>query len=390
MDQPFDIARLIYRNIKQKLSPDEQQQLDQWLAASEANRALYEKLTSSRHLVSQTEVYQQFDKARAWKELEAQLFEAKTVSMTSRSFLRYAASIILPLLISVGVIYYFVSKPGGSDMTAIDQTFKPGTQKATLILADGAEVKLEDNPQTTKVLKQGKATITNKQQALEYASPNVVTDSDPVIYNELRTPPGGRYQLKLADGTEVTLNAASTLKYPVAFTDSTRTVYLTGEAFFVVSHTGKPFIVASEEQQIRVLGTTFNVSAYLDEPVAKTTLVEGKVRVVAERNSTVLQPGEQAVLDRSAETLAVATVDPSSYTAWVKGKFEFTNDNLETVMKRLARWYGFEYVFENQEAKNYHFTGRIDDNQSISSILEMLTLTTDVSFDLEGETIIIH
>lgn len=389
MEQSFDIATLIYKSVKHELSLEEQQELDLWISESEANKALYQKVVSSRYLMDQTEIYQQFDNSRSWKNLEAQLFEAKTVSMAPRRILRYAASIFLPIVISIGVLYYFMDQSKESDLSGIDQTFKPGTQTATLILADGGEVKLDD-PNQTKVLKQGKAIVSNGQQFLEYTSTDEESTSEPLIYNELKTPPGGRYQLKMADGTLVMLNAGSTLKYPVAFTDSIRMVYLTGEAFFEVNHTGKSFIVANEVQNIRVLGTTFNVSAYPNEPELKTTLIEGSIQIETNQTKELLQPGQQAVLERANGTLDIAAVNTSLYTSWANGKFAFNNDNLDIVIKRLSRWYDFDYVFENEEAKHYHFTGRIDDDQPISSILEMLELTTDVSFELDKNTIIIR
>ncbi len=146
---------------------------------------------------------------------------------------------------------------------------------------------------------------------------------------------------------------------------------------------------------IRVLGTAFNVSAYSDEPEFRTTLVEGKVSVSytqAENTqpiSQILNPDQQAVIDRSKSEISIAGVNTSQYTSWMQGKLEFNNEPLEQVMKRLARWYDFNYEFENPEARTYHFSARLNSSESISSILKMLEMTTDVKFELRGEKIVV-
>ncbi|MFC2124691.1 FecR family protein, partial [Bacteroidota bacterium] len=231
--------------------------------------------------------------------------------------------------------------------------------------------------------------------SLIYSDEKKTDEIQPLIYNELKTPRGGGYNLVLADGTEVWVNAGSSLKFPVSFTDSTRKVFLTGEAYFDVSHNGKPFIVSSGSMDITVLGTSFNVSAYPDELSIKTTLVEGKVQIDVTGNlgstsaSEILMPNDQAVILRDGSTIKINQVNTSQYTSWIDGKIEFTNDNLDMVMKRLARWYDFEYEFENNLARDYHFSARISNIENVSSILEMLEMTTDVKFELRNNTIVI-
>ncbi|MCK5367916.1 MAG: DUF4974 domain-containing protein, partial [Cyclobacteriaceae bacterium] len=150
-----------------------------------------------------------------------------------------------------------------------------------------------------------------------------------------------------------------------------------------------------ENMDVRVLGTTFNVSSYPDEPEITTTLVEGKVKVVLAEDSEVapngkiLMPNDQAILSRDDSSFEIIKVNTSQYTSWIQGKFEFNHANLEVVMKRLARWYDFEYVFERDATKDFHFTARINNDQSISSILEMLEMTTDVKFEIRDQTIVI-
>ena len=144
---------------------------------------------------------------------------------------------------------------------------------------------------------------------------------------------------------------------------------------------------------VSVLGTVFNISSYSDEPEIKATLVEGKIKVDWNNSnvsdSRILDPSDQAVLNKREQSIEINEVNTSLYTSWIQGKFEFKKDNLEAVMKRLARWYDFEYEFQNAAARDYHFTARINNDQSISSILEMLEMTTDVKFEINGQTIVV-
>ena len=201
--------------------------------------------------------------------------------------------------------------------------------------------------------------------------------------------------LQLSDGSKVWLNSGSSLRYPVSFRDSVRQVILDGEAYFEVSHNETPFIVSTGSMNTRVLGTSFNVEAFSDDPAFKTTLVEGRVLVEllneasSISESTLLEPDEQATFSRASGEISKEVVDASGYTSWIRGKLEFHNESLETVMKRLARWYDFEYSFENTAAMGFHFSARLDKEEGISSILKMLEMTTDVKFEFRNRSIVV-
>jgi ferric-dicitrate binding protein FerR (iron transport regulator) len=162
-----------------------------------------------------------------------------------------------------------------------------------------------------------------------------------------------------------------------------------------VAHAGRPFIVHSGAMDVEVLGTEFNISAYRDESEFKTTLVEGRVKVdfnkeeAEEGVSKILEPNDQAVLNLADSELSIAEVNTDYYTSWRRGKIEFDNENLDAVIKRLGRWYDFEHEFENPEARDYHFTGRLDREEEISSILKMLEMTTEVRFEYRDGKIIV-
>ena len=395
MNETFHIADLIAKKVRAEITPGEQAQLDLWLKSDPGNQALFDRATDPRKQLDKLEIYSLFNKEKVRTNLEDELFGTKTIQLTARKILRYAATILLPLLVAGGFAYMFLNRPAGDTLAEIDSHIMPGSQKAVLVLSGGEAIQLGEE-ESAETIFDGEASITDENNGLSYTSSRRMGRSKEMAYNELRTPQGGGYMLSLSDGTRVWMNAGSSLRYPVSFRDSIRQVELQGEAYFEVSHDGKPFIVNTGSMNTRVLGTSFNISAYSDEATIKTTLVEGKVRVELMGDdsgisaSTLLEPDEQASYERASAELTKGTVDASSYVSWMQGKMEFHNEDLEIVMLRLSRWYDFEYSFENAEAKGFHFSARLDKNESISTILEMLEMTTDVKFAFKENRIVVQ
>jgi len=391
MDHSFYISDLIAKKNKGTISPEEMEKLESWMNESSENLEIYTRATDNSYLVNKLEVYQLFKKNEVKAALENELFSAQKRKIYPNVLLRYAA-VLIPFIILVGASWYFLNESKSPPLSSLDKVVKPGSQKALLKLSDGKIMELDDSNLLAE-LQEGDAQVINEQNSLIYSSKKESSVAKAVVYNELITPRGGGYKLQLADGTVVTMNAGSSLRYPVAFSDSTRQVFLEGEAYFDVSHNGKPFIVSCESIDVRVLGTSFNVSSYTDDAEIKTTLVEGKVKVTGNPDlaseGIILGPDDQAIFSRDDASVEVVKVNTSQYTSWVDGKFEFNNANMNEVMKRLARWYDFEYEFENDSAKDFHFTARINNDQSISSILEMMEMTTDVKFEIKDQTIVI-
>ncbi len=393
MDKQFYISGLIAKVNRGTISPEERKVLDEWLKESEEHYKIYERATDNKYLLAKLEVYQLFKKSSIKASLESELFESKTVWFVPKTMLRYAA-ILVPFVILAGISWFYLKDFRSPPLSSLDSKHIPGSQKATLVLSDGLIHELdEDNLQVD--IKEGEARIVNQQNSLIYSTEEEIGEDQPLVHNELITPRGGGYTLQLADGTIVTLNAGSSLRYPVSFTDSIRQVFLVGEAYFDVHHDGKPFIVSCDDIDVRVLGTSFNISNYPDDPDVKTTLVEGKVKITSSENlqlaseGKMLLPSDQAIFNKDNESIEIIQVNTSQFTSWIQGKFEFKNSDLDQVMKKLARWYDFEYRFETNAAKDYHFTARLNNDQSISSILEMLEMTTDVKFVIRDQIIVI-
>ena len=272
----------------------------------------------------------------------------------------------------------------------------PGSNKAVLTLADGSDVILD---QTSNGIlgSQGNVSIKKSMDgkvSYEAAQNNTYT-GNAIAYNKIATPRGGQYQVDLADGTKVWLNAASTLKFPVTFSKAQRVVELTGEAYFEVNpepvagnrKVRIPFLVKTRNQLVEVLGTHFNVNAYDDEPDIKTTLLKGSVRVVqsAARQSVLLKPGQQSAV---AGNIAVADVDASQAIEWQKGYFLFDNETVESMMRKISRWYNIEVEFKGN-IRYRKFAGKISKFGNIVQILQVMEKTQVIHFEIEGRRVIV-
>lgn len=254
-----------------------------------------------------------------------------------------------------------------------------GGNKATITLSNGEQI----------VLREDQDGIVVGQKQLTYNDGSKIAAvgngrSTVAMSQTIATPRGGTYQITLPDGTKVWLNADTKLTYSTQIQNSTtRTVKIEGEGYFEVAKDKyKPFIVESQGQTIRVLGTHFNVSSYPDENSIKTTLVEGLIQV----NNTILTPNQQAVLQHNR--LKVKNVDASKYIAWKDGKFVFKSESLESIMQKIARWYDVEIIYKGDFSDRV-FTGSISRYDDISRILDKISLTQAVSFKVTGRRIIV-
>lgn len=299
------------------------------------------------------------------------------------SIRRTIAAAAILAAIATGVYFWLqrAQKPGITQTSLQDVV--PGTNKAILTLADGSTVSL--NSAGHRVIQQGNTTVQQQGGMLQY---DVQGIESTVSYNTLTTPKGGQYRVQLPDGTIAWLNAASGLKYPVNFpARSERRVELTGEAYFEVARDRtRPFIVSSEGQEVRVLGTHFNINAYRDEPTTRTTLFEGSVEVGAIAGSArTLVPGQQAEL--TGKTITVKTADSEAALAWKNGDFIF-NADIKEIMRQIARWYDVEVTYQGN-ISNQEFFGTFSRSKDIHEILSALELTKRVHFKVKERRIIV-
>lgn len=313
----------------------------------------------------------------------------------------YAAAAVLIAALSFGA-WFYRSNPEEvliSESLAANDV-GPGGNRATLTFSDGKIVELSSS-KTALVVGTGKLSYSDG------TSVQVVKDrSDvPVKTFTIHTPRGGTYQVVLADGTKVWLNAASSLHFPAVFDQAeVRKVRLEGEGYFEVAKVmlkgeknrdrRQPFIVSTDKQEVEVLGTHFNISSYGEEPALKTTLLEGSVRVSATGSvgsaaggNVLLAPGQQSVLSGSG--IRVRGVDAQEAVAWKNGEFMFDNEPLELIMNKIGRWYDLKIQYEDPAIKEEAFNGGITRFSKVSKVLTMLERTGRVNFEIRANTIVV-
>lgn len=261
-----------------------------------------------------------------------------------------------------------------------NQDIPAGGNRATMLLSDGTTVELSEDKEEIIAV--------NGNYRYEDGTP-LMEDVSSVQSAVLRTPQGGQYRVVLSDGTKVWLNSASSLTYPTRFVGDKRQVRLIGEAYFeVAKDMNKPFEVLNEEQVVEVLGTSFNISAYPEEKVVKTTLLEGRVKIGIPGSEMfrLLQPNQQSTTMLGSSTIAVKQVDTESAIAWKNGYFMFDDEDFESIMKKIAKWYDVDIVYESKP-KNIAFIGTVSRSKNISEVLHALERTGKVKFKISGRTI---
>jgi len=330
--------------------------------------------------------------------------DVPTIKLMNRNWFRVAAAAIVLLCISISVLIFRQNKPINEINQVVEfakpiekplykNDIKPGGNKAVLTLADGTKIILDDAAQGA-LTKQGNTTIIKLDDGRLAYNPQTIAKitSKTILYNTLTTPRGGQYCVTLPDSTVVWLNASTSLKFPIAFSGKERKVEVHGEAYFeVAKNEAMPFIVKAGNEEIKVLGTHFNVSAYADDKLIKTTLLEGSVKISLKDNNEsidntiTLVPGQQSQLDKN-NNLSVIETNLNEAVAWKNGYFMFKNENIESIMLKLARWYDVKVNY-NVDIENRDFTGTIARSQNISDVLTMLELTEIIHFKIEGKTI---
>ena len=308
-----------------------------------------------------------------------------------RRWAAVAASIII--IFGAGAYFLFGHKQpipsGAMSNTAAKNDVPPGGNKAVLTLANGSTILL-DSAANGQLAQQGSTKVlkTNNGQLAYHTNNEKPTE---VLYNTLATPRGGQYQLMLPDGSKVWLNAASSIRYPTAFSGAYRQVDITGEAYLEIAEdAGRPFTVrvgspAGAKGEVRVLGTHFNVNAYDDEPSARTTLLEGAVKVTKDAATAVLKPGQQAELEQAGKIRLVPDPDIEQTMAWKNGLFVFNGADIHTIMRQIKRWYNVDVVIDRDIREKFHL--EISRNTNVSNVFRILETTGAVHFKIDGKNI---
>lgn len=372
------ISELLKKYQDGSLSNEDKDKLDAWYL---------DKASNSNLQLSEYELEDSYQLLKSKLPLQQ---ETKVVSLWPR--IAVAASIAVVL--GTGIFYFTQSKQQPVQVVAKPQEIAPGGNRGVLTLSNGKQIVLSDVSAKDTIAKEGEEDeVTIKMNAngeITYViNPNAAGTKDDNSFNTLSTPTGGQYNIVLADGTKVYLNAVSSIKYPTQFNGDKRVVELEGEAYFeVAKNKNKPFIVKSDNQSIEVLGTHFNVHAYNNEAVVKTTLLEGSVAVAFKNQKTILKPGQQSDISDNASRIKVREVDTDEAVAWKNGRFKFDNADLRNVMRQLERWYGIKVEYRG-DVSDVRFSGGTFRNKNLSEVLKVLELS-NIKFKVEGKTVIVY
>jgi len=362
-----EIKKLIGKYNSQTATPEEKKLVKEWyecIDGEDLNENQFKEIEVKKLILSQVTARIQN------KTVTPKLKQAK-LNYT----LFFKAAVILIAFIAGTYIYFSQTGHSGVLTTSAKTTKKrivPGGDNAVLLLADGSQIILNKTADGQLANQSGVEVIKTKSGELLYRFTGNSTAKAAAI-NTISTPRGGQYHLILVDGTEVWLNASSSVKFPTAFVGNERKVEVTGEVYFEVAKNKiKPFIVHTNQSDIKVLGTHFNVNTYVDEAYERTTLLEGSVEIKRGDKKSLLKPGQQASLNGKADGINVSEIeDLEAVIAWKNGYFQFEKSDLPSVMRQISRWYDADVLYNGKiPAKQY--TGKIPRDVNVAKLIEML------------------
>lgn len=391
----YDIKELADKWMNGTITPEEKAYFEEWY-----NHFNFEEITLTDHWAKDPRQIRDRIARRLQdsvrKEQEETARKVQLLQARGRKRLWWSMAAILATMVITA--YFVLRKPENPAKTALNgensqpmADIPPAAGKAVLILANGSTILL-DSATTGNLAAQGGTTIEKREgNTLSYrAAVGVGLPEAALQYNTISVPRGGQYNVVLPDGTRVWLNAASALKFPVAFTGADRIVELSGEAYFEVAKmAAKPFkVVVPQNLTVQVLGTHFNISAYADEAAIATTLLEGKVLVKAPGSSKELAPGQAALYTQNKNDLLIKTADTAVAVAWKNGAFKLSNTSVNEVLRQISRWYDVDIVFNSGNPES-HITGTISRQMSLSNLLKGLEAISDIHFEYTNGKILV-
>lgn len=385
MKEAFEIARIIQKSLKGKLSESEERQLSGWRKVSDENERAFQRMISEDFYTIGMEKLEMYDSRVAY----GRFLQKKYQQRRKRRFLinmARVAAVALPFVIAL-VLYVGLNREEEQMVRpSLASNILPGTSKAVLTLANGQMIPLGKEATDSTIITDG-TQISASGSGVTYASG---VESESVVYNKLEIPRGGEFCLTLSDGTRVWLNSETSIQYPVAFGAKERRVFVQGEAYFEVAKDAKkPFTVQFMSSSVTVLGTSFNIRAYPEEKRSQTTLAEGSVRIYSPGSSMLLKPGEQAEVSALSGEMVKQEVEVKNFTSWKDGRFVFEQQLLEDIMRTLERWYDIRVIFKDEGAKRISLSGNMKRYGDFSQVMKMLQMTGDVRFELHGNDVYI-
>jgi transmembrane sensor len=361
-------------------TPEQIRELDEWYEQSATDELYAEGMSSSEKLEAKHRMIHAINN----KILSAQS-PVQQVSLY-QYITKYSIAAAVLIIAFAGIIFYQQQKHNIVIKTA-QTPIVPGRNKAVLTLGNGEKISLTDASDGQIATQSGIKIVKTKSGQLIYEISGK-PESNKVEYNTIEAPVGGQWQVILPDHSRVWLNALSSISYPTRFTNAERRVKVTGEAYFEIAHDKEmPFRVQSKGQTVEVLGTHFNVAAYNDEKIMKTTLLEGSVMISSHGRTALLLPGQQAQVDNKSMNVT-SNIDMDDVIAWKNGYFKF-NENVESIMNKISRWYNVEVIYEYKPDTKIGFGGEISRNRDLKEVLKTIEYSGKVHFRTEGRRIIV-
>lgn len=385
-DDPQRLQQLFDRYYAGQATPEEEEELMRQIRSGRHDEAIEGAM--KRNWLQPADAQPLFDASRS-RDMLGSILAAGRERKHWRAglWIRYAAAAaVLAVVAGLWVIRKSAPEKLVASETIQNQDVAPGGNRALLTLADGKGIEL-DRIGSGLVARQGNTEITKQEDGLVVYNSRAASVAL-AGFNKVTTPRGGQYKVQLPDGSKVWLNASSSIRFPSVFPASERRVEITGEAYFeVTKDKARPFTVRFKGSEVQVLGTSFNVMAYADERVSKTTLVEGSVAIRNQSEHALLRPGQEAALMPGGRIeTAFKPVDEA--VAWKEGMFYFKNAGVKDVMRQLSRWYDVEVSYRG-EVPVRQFTGRVSRNVNLSEIVGMLRYA-GVKCSVESNTIVIE
>lgn len=369
------------------LSEEERAELTAWLEASPENRKEFERLLRAWLRMSAAGKWNDLDgmQEKVWKRVSPLLEDRR------RRLYLWSVRVAAVVIILIGGVFVWnrmdVQEKG---IVRNVLSTESGSPKALLVLNTGKQIELKDG-ETREVMKIAGVEIVQDSAGGVRFEDSGMDGEEEIGYNTIVVPEKGEYFAVLSDGTKVWMNSGSELVFPTRFQGNRREVTLKGEAYFeVMANQEKPFYIRAGEACVRVLGTAFNVMAYEEDVCLEVALLRGKVSFGVEEKEFVLEPGEIAALNRESGSTEVRKGDVAAIVDWTSGRFNFEDILLPELVVKLERWYGVNFVFEDEASKSLRFSGAVTKYRPLDYVLDIITKTTSVRFKENGERIVIY
>ena len=383
MKNPFEFAKELLRYTRGELSKEEEKGIEQVLLEVKGMNTLVEELKDKDRIEYEMHIIAKFNTEKALSKLK------NRKQVKRRGILSWIAAASVVVIAGVSA-WILLSQEPDVDNLSVTEKFEPGKAIVTLEMASGLKYRLDT---LSSVVRNNRVNVAfdNNDGVLKIKEQDSLADgaTKEIGYNTVNVPYGGTYTVELCDGTKVYLNSGTTLEFPSRFDGKVRSVILKGEAYFdVARNVSKPFVVEVDEMKVKVLGTSFNVKSYVDEPGVYTTLVEGSVAILRDgQPEKKIKPGEQAYYNKGVGTLSIAEVDVKEFTSWKDGLFYFKDIALEEILRIVSRWYDLEVFYMNQGAKSVIYSGKLPMYSSVEDVLRKFEISGDVRFELKGRTL---